>query len=244
MLKREDIFRDLENMGAQRSGVVLMHTAYRTVGEVEGGASGFLDALIEYFTYDGGLFCLPAHTWMNFGKPITLDMTSPESNLGILPVIAAKDKRGIRTENPTHSIIVFGDRDRALDFAKDERWIDNPTAKNSCYGKLYDLDGSILLVGVDQTKNTYIHAVEEMLGAKNRLTDEYYSFGVKRVSGEIYDHKMRWLDERAYGDVSHRFSKFALPFRYHKVTEYGFLGNAPTELCSARGIYRVLEKNI
>ena len=242
MFTKNDIWNQLEAMGAVPGGIVHMHTALRLVGEVEGGAVGLLDALIDYFTRDGGLFCLPTHTGDNFGKPIMLDMTSSDSCLGTFPIIATEDGRGLRTMNPSHSIVIFGDRERAMDYASNETKIDSPTSPNGCYGKLYDLDGSILLVGVGQEKNTYIHAVEEMFNTPNRMTKELYTFKVKSADGKISEQMMHWFDESAYGDVSLRFSKFEIPFRYHKIIKDGFVGNAPAQLCSARDIYRVLEK--
>ena len=66
-------------------------------------------------------------------------------------------------------------------------------------------------------------------------------FTVKLASGELVEHKMRWFDESMYGDVSLRFSKFEIPFRYHRIIKDGFIGDAPAQLCSARDIYRVLK---
>ena len=242
MYKKNDIINQLEAMGARSGGIVHMHTALRSVGKVEGGPIGLLDALIDFFTRDCGLLCFPTHTGRNFGKEIMLDLTSSESHLGAFPIIATEDGRGIRTVNPSHSIVIFGDRERALDYAKHENTIDSPTSPNGCYGKLRDLDGHILLVGVGQAKNTYIHSVEEMLKVPNRMTKELYTFKVKSKTGEITEQKMHWFDESTYGDVSLRFSKFELPFRYHKIIKDGFIGNAPSQLCSAKDIYRVLEK--
>ena len=75
-------------MGAPRDRVVLVHTSLRLIGEVEGGAQGLLDALIDYFTERGGLLCVPTHTWNNLGEDrFTLDMTKCESNLGAFPSV-------------------------------------------------------------------------------------------------------------------------------------------------------------
>ena len=65
MHTKADLFADLAAMGAPRDRVVLMHSSLRLNGETEGGAGGLLDALIEYFTAEGGLFCVPTHTWDN-----------------------------------------------------------------------------------------------------------------------------------------------------------------------------------
>ena len=47
---KADIFEQLKAMNAPRNGVVLMHSALRLVGKVEGGGEALLSALIEYFT--------------------------------------------------------------------------------------------------------------------------------------------------------------------------------------------------
>ena len=112
---KDDILNQLASLGAPRDSIVLMHSSFSLVGNVEGGAKALLDALIEYFTRDGGLFCIPTHTWHNLDKDITLDMNDSGTCLGLLPDLAAADERGIRSQNPTHSMVVFGDRERALD---------------------------------------------------------------------------------------------------------------------------------
>ena len=64
--------------------------ARRSANNFEG--EGLLDALIEYFTSEGGLFCIPTHTWSSLGRTdveYTLDMQSNETCVGTLPNIAA-----------------------------------------------------------------------------------------------------------------------------------------------------------
>ena len=79
MFTKQDLFTQLEAMGAPRDRVVLVHTSLRLIGAVEGGARGLLDALIEYFTACGGLLCIPTHTWDNLGfDKFTLDLTKCE----------------------------------------------------------------------------------------------------------------------------------------------------------------------
>ena len=42
-------------------------------------------------------------------------------------------------------------------------------------------------------------------------------------------------------DICLRFTKYDLPFRYHGCVKDGFLGDAPTQLCSARGMFDVMK---
>ena len=56
---KQDIIEQLKKMNAPTDSIVLMHSSFRAIGEVEGGAEGLLDVLVEYFTKDGGLFVFP-----------------------------------------------------------------------------------------------------------------------------------------------------------------------------------------
>ena len=239
---KEDIFSQLKAMGAPRDRVVLMHSSLRLIGAVEGGATALLDALIDYFTAEGGLFCIPTHTWRNIGREITLDMSDPHTCLGAFSDLAAQDARAVRTENPTHSMAVFGDRARVAAFVGDERTVISGTAPNSCYGKLYDLGGYVLLVGVSHNRNTYLHSVDERIGVPNRLSSEMTDVAVKQADGSIFRHRMYTHYTDFCDDVSLRFPKYETPFRYCGAIRDGFLGNAPTQLCDARIMKDVMER--
>ena len=244
MYTKNDLFAQLRAMGAPRDHVVMMHVSLRLVGEVEGGAEGLLDALVEYFTDEGGLLCIPTHTWDNLGfDKFTLDLTKCESNLGAFSVVALKDGRGVRSENPSHSVVVFGEKDKALALVDGEAWVKTPTAKDGFYARLYDEDAYILLAGVGQNKNTYLHAVDEILGTKNRMGGDPYEVSVRRASGEIVNGEMTLFNyEGDYiDDICLRFTKYDLPFRYYGCVTDGFLGDAPAQLCSAKGMFDVMK---
>ena len=242
MYTAQDIFEQLSKMNAPRDRVVLMHTALRTVGDVAGGGEGLLDVMIEYFTAKGGLFCVPTHTWANWGsdRP-TLDLSLAESNLGVFSRLAEADPRGIRSENPTHSMVVFGDRARAEAFVADDAHIVTPTAPDSCYGKLYREGGLVLLVGVGQCKNTYLHAVAEILALPNRMEKELSRATVRKKDGSLITRDWKLFDCDFSDDISHRFPKYEQAFRYHRCITDGFVGDAPAQLCDARGMKSVVE---
>lgn len=243
MFTKNDIIQQLKGMNAPRTGIVVVHTSLRSVGAVEGGAEGLLDALVEYFTAEGGLLCVPVHTWRNFGKSdrITLDLTTPENSLGAFSTVAAADPRCVRSENPTHSLAVFGDRARAEAFIRDDETVLTPTAPESCYGKLYSQGGHVLLVGVPQSQNTYLHCVGEILKLPNRMAKESTPVTVRRTSGEIIHRNLRLYYTDYTTNISGRFIKYDTAFRYHRCVTDGFLGNAPTQLCDAVKMKEVVE---
>ena len=104
---KEDITAALCAMGAPKDRAVLAHTSLRLIGRIDGGAEALLDALIEYFTADGGLFCVPTHTWHRLGEEVVLDMASDDTCLGVFSTVALRDGRGVRSETPTHSMVVL-----------------------------------------------------------------------------------------------------------------------------------------
>lgn len=238
---KKDIIAQLEQMGAPRDSVVLMHSSLRSVGAIEGGAQALLDAMVEYFTAEGGLFCVPTHTWGFMNEEITLDVTSSRNCLGAFSTVAAEDGRGIRSDNATHSMVVFGDRERALRFIADEWQVGSGTAPESCYGKIYSEGGSILLVGVGHNRNTYLHSVSELLGMQNRLAAEPSLVRVRLADGAVVERRIRPHSTDYTRDISLRFPKYETAFRYHGCITDGYIGNAPTQLCDAVGMKKVIE---
>ena len=63
MYTKEQLKKQVENMGLTGEETILIHSSMKSIGEVEGGADTVLDALIEYFGH--GLLLLPTHTWKN-----------------------------------------------------------------------------------------------------------------------------------------------------------------------------------
>ena len=144
----------------------------------------------------------------------------------------------MRSENPTHSVIVFGDRKKALEFIEDEKYTTTPTSPRGCFGKLFPEGGFLLLLGVTQTSNTYLHAVDEILKTPGRLEERPLELFVKRESGESVKRKIFMFDEQR-GDISLKFDIFSEAFTYNGATKEGKVGDAPVILCDA-----VKQKNI
>lgn len=236
MHKTEDIIKQIQKFNIPKGSVVTIHTSLKAIGKVEGGAEALLDALIKYFTEDGGLLCIPTHTWDGF----VCDRRKAVSCIGVLPSIAAGHPDAVRSYHPSHSVAVFGDRHKAEEFAKCDDNTDTPAHPDGCYGRLYDMDGYILLIGVGQTKNTFIHCIEEMLEVPNRLTQETSERTIIHKDGREEKKYIKSFDERIL-DVSVNFGKFEKAFRYHGCITDGFIGNAPTQMCRARQIKEVVE---
>lgn len=237
MFTKQDILKQLIVFERARGSIVTVHTSLKAIGEIEGGAQALLSALIEYFTADGGLLCVPTHTW----DSEIYDMRRSDSCIGVLPRIAAADRRGIRTMHPTHSMAVFGDKNRVEEFIKDEEYADTPANPNGCYGKMYKEGGYVLLIGVGQEKNTYIHCVEEMLSVPKRLTDYKVERSIIHKNGKAEKRYLYWFRDDEIPDVSENFGKFEVPFRYFGAITDGKIGNAAVQLTDCIKIKQTIE---
>lgn len=235
MLTKAEILKGLEPYKFAVGKPVIVHSSLKAVGRVE-SADWLLDILIEFFTKDGGLLCVPTHTWASD----VYDMRQSYSNIGLLPRTAAARKDGVRTDHPTHSMAIFGDG--AGEFAKGDGDTDTPASPKGCLGKLFDMGGYVLLLGVNNTKNTYIHFVEEKLNVKNRLTDYKVERTVIYNDGTTVKKHLYWFDERVCDDVSANFFKFEPAFYHHGIVTDSQIGGAKTQLLAARDIFSVIEK--
>lgn len=243
MLNKLEIFAELKKMNAPRDSVVLVHSSLRAIGDIEGRAEGLLESFIEYFTADGGLLCIPAHTWANISdeSKITLDLMQPETCIGTLPDIAANHPNAVRSMHPTHSMAVFGEKERVNAFVSGEEQQTTPAHPSGCYGKIFDNYGYILLAGVGHNRNTYLHCVEEMLDIPNRIAQDAKKATIRHANGEIEHRIMHPHEAVGIGDVSLRYPKYEPAFRYHGCIVDGMIGNAPAQLCSARKMKAVME---
>lgn len=237
MITKNDILEQLKKFDIAKGKIVTVHTSLKAIGEIDGGGETLLLALTEFFTQDGGLLCVPTHTW----DRTVYDTRKAESCIGVLPRIAAAHPDGVRTVHPTHSMAVFGEKSRVMDFVRDEGMVDTPTNPKGCYGKIYDEGGYVLLIGVGQDKNTFLHCVEEMLGVPKRLTEEMVERTVIHKNGRKEQRFLHWFDMDEIPDVSVNFGKFEPAFRYHQCVVDGQIGNAKVQLCSARKMKAIVE---
>lgn len=168
MYTKLDLIHHLEQAGINKYGTLLMHSSMKKIGEVEGGADTVLDALSEYMRE--GLLVLPTHTWsyIDADNP-RFEVDSSASCIGILPEIFRKRDGVVRSLHPTHSVAALGHDARSF-VEGAERW-DTPCHRESPWGKLLDREATIILVGVDLRRNTFIHGIEEWVDIPGRLTD-------------------------------------------------------------------------
>ena len=243
MYTKKQLFEQLEKMNAPRNSVVMVHSSLRSVGETEGRGEGLLEVLIDYFTSLGGLLCFPTHTWAFVKNSHTpaLDLTTVRTCVGKLTELAAAHPDAIRSIHPTHSVAIFGNKERAKEYVSFDSVAETPADPKGSFGRLYSENGYVFLVGVGHNKNTYIHSVEEMLDVPNRLTENKINIPVKLADGSVIIRSNYCHHAEGIGDVSSHYPNYEPAFRHFGYITDGMLGDAKTQLCSAVGMKETVE---
>lgn len=239
MYTKDQIKTDLKKIGIKSTDTLFVHSSVKAVGEMEDGAQGLLDALIEYL--DEGLLVLPAHTWLQIreNNPI-FDPLTEKPCVGILPYLLMQRSQSVRSLHPTHSVVAIGHG--AEEFTAGAEKFDTPCAPTSWWGKLGEANGKVLLLGCLHNRNTFIHGIEEFCDVPNRLTVSKEALKVKVKEGLIDSPQ-----HRHYGSTSEKYLKLHEPFLKHGIARAGKIGDADSLLCGTQEmtsfVAKLLEKD-
>ncbi len=232
-----DLQHQLRAMGILPTDTVLIHTSMRAMGLVEGGADGVLDAFTDYL--HKGLFLVPTHTWanVNAAQPV-YDVRSTAPCIGTLPTVAAFRTQGVRSLHPTHSLWAVGQG--AATFVAGEEHACTPCPSGGAWDRLSRVGAKILLIGVGNDKNTFIHAVEEEAAIPDRLQPTPFEVTVLDAQGRACRHPFAGHYCSRSADVSRQFVNFEKPLVALGAQTIGRLGDATVRVVDAARCREIL----
>lgn len=233
MYTKDDLKKQLKKLEINPKGTILVHSSFKSIGEVAGGPDTVLDALSEYMKE--GLLVLPSHTWsqVNESAPF-FNVDHMPTNVGILTELFRQRKGVVRSWHPTHSVAALG-KD-AKEFTSGEEKMDTPCARESVYGKLLDREAQILLIGVDLKRNTFIHGIEEWLDIPNRITDSHELLYTVLSDGT----KLSVTSRRHTESWSQFYSKADDLLLETNAMYIGEIGDAEVRVCDTKRMTEVL----
>lgn len=154
-LTKSDILNVIEELGIERGDHIVLHSSLSRFGYIEGGAKVIIEAFIERLGEEGTLM-LPTFAYSWIGHP-PYDPDESPSRVGYVTNVFWKEYADGRSLHPTHS---FAARGSQAEFLLSERRRDvSPVGRSSPLGKLYDLDGKVVLL-CHLTANTSMHCGE------------------------------------------------------------------------------------
>ncbi|PUA26626.1 MAG: hypothetical protein B0W54_23070 [Cellvibrio sp. 79] len=243
MLGKQDIVNFIiEN---QLEGQVLsVHMAIRSLGEIDGG----LDLLIDTFLDHNCTIMGPTHSWnfllnaeenrILFNNKLKsfserewdfqaikkyssedlfhVSYTQADKELGFFSSYLARHPARKRSNNPLGSFCAIGPK------AEEIVWGENHFYQP--LKKLVELNGKVLLIGVDIEKMTLIHSIKEKAGS--HMLMRWVKSG---------DNELSWV---AGGGCSAGFKKLK-PY-LHKLASETTLGQATVKIINAREVEQAL----
>jgi aminoglycoside 3-N-acetyltransferase len=156
-----ELIRQLHELGVERGGVLLVHTAFSKLGPVEGGPQGLIGALREALGPDGTL-AMPS---MSDDDDIPFDAAKAACiGVGVVADTFWRLPGVLRSDNP-HAFAAIGPRAAEITGAHS---LDVPHGVDSPVGRIHEMDGQVLLLGVGHDANTTIHLAEALAGVRYR----------------------------------------------------------------------------
>lgn len=204
---------DLRNIGIKKGMTVLVHSSMSSIGWICGGAVSVIVA-IEQIIGDEGTLIMPAHSgdlsdpakWENppvpeqwhgtirKTMPVFYPDLTPTRGVGMIPEVFRKQEGVLRSNHPQVS---FAARGRYAEYITGEHSLEYAFGEKSPLAKIYELDGHVLLVGVDYENNTSIHLAEyradygskeeEVCGAPLMVSGERKWVGIKDIRSSTDD---------------------------------------------------------
>lgn len=174
MLTFAQLVSEFRALGLCAGDVLLVHSSYKSFGGVDGGPPTVIDALLEALGPEGTLIMPTFNFDFTKGKP--WDVRTTPSQMGVLTELVRTDPRAKRVFHPIYSFAVIG---KYADYLGGLRY-KSSYERNSIFGKLRDLDGKIMVIGLSYTNSmTFFHHIEQMEGVDYRF--------LKQFTGQVTD---------------------------------------------------------
>ena len=185
-LTRSEIAEGFRRLGLQEGDTVLVHTAMRTMGRVEGGADTVVDVLLEILGERGTLI-VPTFTFAHEGEedPI-IDPASDPSEMGAITEAARRRPKALRSTAYRHSFAAIGRRAEVITQVDPANSAFDP---RSCFGVMLGLGTQVVMLGLTYASSTSHHFAEFLCDVPYRHTIDMTA-KVCRDDGTVYEQPM------------------------------------------------------
>lgn len=219
---KEDIVKELQRMGLSNGDTVMVHTSLKNIGYVCGGAQTVIEALMEVVGV--GTIMMPTQSWKNLDPeagvhwdadksqwqkirdhfPAYDKNLTPTNTMGAVAEMFRQWPGSIRSDHPARSVCAYG---RHAAYLTKDHDLSNIFGEGSPIGKLYELDGKVLLLGVGYDKNTSIHLadVRAEYGSKHMETD--YSAVFENGTRVWKKYETLYVDGEDFEEIGRAFEE-------------------------------------
>jgi aminoglycoside 3-N-acetyltransferase len=168
------------------------------------------------------------------------DPAKEPSCVGLLTNLFRQRKDVQRSLHPTHSLAAYG-KD-SIEFLKGEEYLSTPCSPKGCYQRLRERNAKILLLGVNHSRNTYLHCVEEILEVPHRFTPNPVRFQIVLPDGSVKASDMYRHYNTQTAHISQNYTKLEQAFYDRKAAKQVPFGDATCILCDANQLFNVTKQ--
>jgi aminoglycoside 3-N-acetyltransferase len=160
-IDRGELTGQILALGVEPGGVLVVHTAFSRLAPVEGGPRGLIEAL-QTALGPVGTLVMPSMSDDDH-HPFDAEQT-PCLAMGVVADTFWRLPGVLRSDSP-HAFAAIGPRAAEI---TGPHPLDVPHGLASPVGRVYELDGQVLLLGVDHDANTTVHLAENMAAVRYR----------------------------------------------------------------------------
>lgn len=228
---KKDIVEDIGAFGFKCGDIVVLHSSYRKIGNVDGGPAAVIEAFMDVLLPDGALLFPNLNIPHEFTvkNPPRFDLKSGHiKDLGIIPETFKFEYAEYFSIHTTHAMMGIGRK--ARDILKNHEKAGVPCGANTPWDKNARNGGKLLLIGVNQSSNTTKHCAEEQIEDSFQLSAETIN-GIVLIDGKetvVSSRLHRW-------GCSGDFNKLNPELGELGYLTWGTIGNAETMCIDARG---------
>ena len=232
MLTFEQLVEGFRDLGVEEGETLLVHSSYKSLGEVDGGPQTVVRALEAALGPEGTLI-MPTFNF-DFNKGVPWDVRKTRSKMGALTEIVRMDPRARRVFHPFYSFAVLGKRAEMLGNLRYK----SSYERNSVFGKLRDLDGKIMVIGLSYNNSmTFFHHIEQMEGVDYRFLKQFTG-EVTDDNGKTYTDTFEMLVRDIDKGVMTMVDPMGALMEQAGIVKIRKIGEAEVKLMKANEVYR------
>lgn len=209
--------------GLTEGQTVLVHMAMSKLGWIIGGAEAVILGLLAAVGESGTLMMttnnsdnidpyewqhppVPEQWWQTIRDhtPGYNPLTTPTQGMGVVPELLRSWPGAVRSAHPAFSLAALGPN---ADYLVADHALTEDAGDRSPLGKLYELDGHVLLLGVEHWNNTSLHLAESRANYPGKRN-------LRTGSAMLIDGQRQWVTYETpefnpddFGEIGNAFDK-------------------------------------
>jgi aminoglycoside N3'-acetyltransferase len=237
----ESALAALRDCGIADGDTILVHSALRPFGEVEGGATTIAEAL-RAAVGETGTLVAPAFTFRHEAEdePI-IDPANDPSEMGAISETIRRMPGALRSTAYRHSFSAVGPHAATVTETDPALSVFDML---STFGRLLALDTTIVMLGLTYVSCTSFHFGEYLVQIPDRHTVDRH-IRVRRPDGEVVpatmrDYQPRPTDDGREYEHEHDFDRAGLLLEQAGLVRIGTIGNAVVRAFRMRDLIHLL----